>query len=208
MNNENKFLKGLKWFFNSFIWLFVLFLVVDVVTKLIVAHNMEVGDNIVLIPGFLKITYTLNPAAAFGLGSDNPTVNRIVYMIIASLGVIFIVFYFVKKYNSLTRYVKACLMLILTGAVGNLIDRSFYKFSDFCVVDWINFFDNEAWHWIFNIADSCVVVGVFMLVIYLIVDEVKEYKVKKAKEPVDNSKLLSKTEQEKQSNEQENIIDK
>ena len=82
-------------------------------------------------------------------------------------------------------------MCILVGAIGNLIDRIFYG----KVVDFIDFFG--IWHAIFNVADSFVVVGTIMLIIYLIVEEVKDYKARKALEPKVEGKVLSKTEQEK-----------
>ena len=86
-------------------------------------------------------------------------------------------------------------MLILTGALGNVIDRLFYAKSNYCVVDWIDFCG--IWGAIFNIADSCIVVGSIMLIVYLIVEEVKDYKIKKANEPKEETPVLSKTEQEK-----------
>ena len=85
-------------------------------------------------------------------------------------------------------------MLMLTGAIGNLIDRLFYAQSNFCVVDWIDFCG--IWAYIFNLADSGIVVGTIMLIVWLIVEEVKEYKAQKALEPKVEGKLISKTEQE------------
>ena len=194
---KDKLLTGLKWFFRSFIWLFIVLLVIDIVTKQVVMNNMTEGQSITLIPNFLKITLVFNRAAAFGIGFNNPAVNRWLYVSVASIAAIGITFYYVKKNKELSMIVKACLMMILTGAIGNLIDRLFYSASNYYVVDWINFFDNALWHWVFNIADAAVVVGAFMMIGYLIVDEVKEYKKRKAKEPKVEGKVLSKTEQEK-----------
>lgn len=187
----------LRWFFKSFIWLFVLLLVIDIVTKLVVMFNMKLGDSITLIPGFLKITLVYNANAAFGMGFASPEVNRWLYIVIAILGAGIILYFYIKKYQKLNMFIKACLMMMLTGAIGNLIDRLFYAKSNYCVVDWINFFDNDFWHWVFNIADSAIVVGTIMLLIYFIVDEVKEYKANKAKEVPVEGKVLSKVEKEK-----------
>ena len=193
----NKIINGLKWFFRSFIWLFVLFLTIDIVTKLIIMYNMELGreNAIVLIPGFLQIAKSYNAKAAFGMGFASNEVNRWMYVVIALLGSGLVIFFYVKNFKKFNMYIKACLMLILTGAVGNLIDRLFYAPSNYCVVDWIDFVG--IWDAIFNIADSCIVVACFMLIIYLIVMEVKDYKAKKASEPEDNTRVLSKVEQEK-----------
>lgn len=181
----------LKWFFESFIWLFVLGLVIDIVSKAIVKNNMVEGDSITLIPHFLAITFSYNEAAAFGMGFKEPEVNRWIYISVAIIAIAVILFFYIKKNKTYGKFLKACLMCILVGAVGNLIDRFIYT----KVVDFIDFFG--IWHAIFNVADSFVVVGTIMLIVYLIVDEVKDYRAKKASEPKVEGKVLSKTEQEK-----------
>ena len=181
----------LKWFFESFIWLFVLGLVIDIVSKSIIKTNMVEGDSIVLIPKFLAITFSYNEAAAFGMGFKEPEVNRWIYISVALLASAAILFFYIKKYKSYGKFLKACLMCILVGALGNLIDRLIYG----KVVDFIDFFG--IWHAIFNVADSFVVIGTIMLVVFLILEEVKDYRAKKAAEPPVEGKVLSKTEQEK-----------
>lgn len=213
-NNENKVLKALKWFFTSFIWLAIIMFVIDIVTKQAVISYFKTHDEpIVLIPGFLQINYTLNEAAAFGIGFDNATVNRVIYIIVALLGLGAIITYYVIRYKKLDKYTRAVLMLIAAGALGNLIDRIFYS-SSFestliwsnknggLVVDWIDFCG--IWKFIFNIADSCVVIGVIMMIVYLIVDEVKTMKEKRKQEIASNNneKVLSKEEKSRLENEE------
>lgn len=204
----NKVLYGLKWFFFSFIWLFILFLVVDIVTKqAVVSYFKTHNQPIQIIKGFLNINYTLNTKAAFGFGAGSDLTNRIIYIIVAIIGFGVIVGIYVWKFKKINNLTKACLMLMATGAIGNLIDRVFYSKqflttllyaaeSDGCVVDWIDFCG--IWGYNFNIADSCVVVGTFTLIIYLIVEEIRDaIKRKKleVKEPA--GKVLSKEEQER-----------
>ena len=181
----------LKWFFESFIWLFVLGLVIDIVSKAVIRSNMTEGDSIVLIPHFLAITFSYNDAAAFGMGFSNPEVNKWLYIVVAFIAAGVILYFYIRKNKVYGKFIKACLMCILVGAIGNLIDRFAYG----KVVDFIDFFG--IWHAIFNVADSFVVVGTIMLIVYLIVEEVKEYKANKANEPKVEGKVLSKTEQEK-----------
>ena len=62
---ENKFLKRLKWFFNSYIWLGLVLLIIDIVTKNVVVQNQAniaggKNNGIDIIPGFLGINYTIN----------------------------------------------------------------------------------------------------------------------------------------------------
>ncbi len=192
---KEKILKGLKWFFESFIWLGVLMLVIDIVTKnLVYAGAGGVEGNVVteIIPGFLNIKLIYNNAATFGMGFSSPLINRIFFICCALVASVAIIVFYILKNKKLGLYMKACLMLILAGALGNITDRVFYSFSDYCVVDWINFYG--IWPHIFNIADSCVVVGVILLIIFLIVEEVKEYKAQKARNPEPEGKVLSKEE--------------
>lgn len=187
-----KIKKGLLWFFNSYIWLGLLFLVIDIVTKNVIVANKEYiidqgSHGIVLIPGFLSINYTINTNAAFGIGLGNALANRIVYIVLASIISAIVIAVYVKRFKTLTKMYRATMMLILVGALGNLIDRIFFTIpylqtslftpEEVGVVDWIDFYG--IWKYIFNIADSCIVVGVIMLVIYLIVLEVKDRKNKK-----------------------------
>ena len=82
-------------------------------------------------------------------------------------------------------------MLIVAGAIGNVIDRFIYG----KVVDFIDFYG--IWNAIFNVADCCIVIGTIMLIVYLIIEEVKEYRRKKKEEPEPQGKVLSKEEQER-----------
>ena len=186
MENKNiwkdKIVPGLKWFFKSFIWLFLLMLFLDLLSKNLVIANKETILNsspqgVILIPNFLAVSYVINTHAAFGVGIGTPLLNRIMYICIATLASAAIIGVYVKHIKTLSKMYKVCMMLILAGAIGNMIDRIFYTPEYLCyvengVVDWINFYG--IWKFNFNWADSCVVVGCIMLIVYLIVLEVKE----------------------------------
>ena len=209
----NKFKKGLKWFFNSFIWLGVILLIVDIITKNVVVINQEyTKSGIEIIPGFLRIQYLVNPNIAFGMSLGNDIANKIVFSIVAVLVSTGIIIYLIKKWVKINRFYRAAFMLIIAGALGNVIDRLFYS-AEYLnyqqgsalvagVVDWIDFYGIWGFH--FNIADSCVVIAAFMLIIYIIVDEIIFYQKKKKTEKAEekdinkNEKVLSKTELEKQ----------
>lgn len=222
--SQNKFLKGLKWFFFSFIWLAVLLFVADLVSKLCIVNYFKTHDEpIVIIKGFLELTYITNSKSAFGLGLHQPMAHRIIFIVIALAGLALAIFFYVKKFKDTKAIVKACLMLIAVGALGNLIDRVFYSASfltndfliaqfggdvneinDGAVVDWIDFcFNRKLWNYPFNIADSCVVVGTIMLIVYLIVEEIV-LAVKKRNQEVKEGgdKILSVEEQKRLEEEQ------
>jgi len=203
---KENLLKGLKWFYQSFIWLAVLLLAIDIITKQIILHSgLQPNVNDYFDWGFVRINYVLNPNAAFGFGASDPNVSRTIYLIVASIISAALIFYLIWKRKETKLIVRAALIMVVTGAVGNMIDRIFYGplqgknglFSGM-VVDWIDFW--WVWHYIFNIADSCIVVAAFMLVIYVIISEVKDYQERnktKVKQVGAPKKVLSKSEQEK-----------
>jgi signal peptidase II len=153
---------------------------VDIITKQVIMKHFGTPTNentsIVWIPGFLRISYVLNYKAAFGFGFGNDLTNRIVYICFASIGFIALIGFFIWKNKKLKTLYKICLMLIASGALGNLIDRIFYG-PEYAVVDWIDFYG--IWPFVFNIADCCVVIGAILMMILLIIEEVKEYLAKK-----------------------------
>ena len=200
----DKFKKCLKWFFNSFIWLGLLLLIIDLVSKLLVVANHEYilsTGGIVLIPNFLRINYIINNKMVFGISLGSDTANRAVFCVAALLIVTGLIIFLIKKWDKLNKYYKACIMMILAGAIGNVIDRLFYSPAFLGndvngVVDWIDFYG--IWSFNFNIADSAVVVAAFMLIIYMIVVDIIEYiKINKSKPKEVEEKVISKTEQEK-----------
>lgn len=204
---KEKLLNGLKWLFKSYIWLGVLLLTIDIITKQIIMHSGVTPPGVVAKWGFVNITYVLNTKAAFGIGADNPDVSRTIYLIVATLISAGLITYLILKRKDMKLFIRAALIMVVTGAIGNMIDRIFYgglqggrALFGGAVVDWIDFYWIPGWVWNFNIADSCIVVAAFMLIIYIIVQEVKDYRAKnknKVKTVNDNKKVLSKSEKEK-----------
>ena len=176
---KEKVITALKWFYKSFIWLGIVLLAVDIITKQLVIHAGVEPYSQIADWGFVHINYVLNYNAAFGLGADDHTISRVIYLVVASLVSIGLVTFLILKRKDTKLYVRACLILILTGAIGNMIDRIFYA-PYYAVVDWIDFY--WFWGYNFNIADSCIVVAAFMLIVYVIVLEVKDMIAKRNEE--------------------------
>ncbi|MCH8032654.1 MAG: signal peptidase II [Bacteroidetes bacterium] len=141
-------------------------------------EGMYYGESISVIGNFFKITFIENPGMAFGFnpGSDFKLWVS-VFSLIASIG-LFVYLYIVRN-KSLS--LRIALAMILGGAVGNLIDRTFYgiiykyspvfygKVVDFFDFDFFNFaiFGRSYDRWpIFNIADASVTVGVIILILF------------------------------------------
>lgn len=199
---KNKIVTFLKKALYSYIWLAVLMFVIDILTKTFVVNNLVVGESVTLIPGFLRITYQVNTNFAFSSNFNlSPEAVRIIYCIIAPIGIGLILFFYIKHYKTSHKITKACLMLMLVGALGNLVDRVFYTpeylgYTYNGVVDWIDFCG--VWQFVFNWADSCLVVGAFTLIIYYIVIEIIAWNKKRKAEPISEEAILSKDEKEKE----------
>ena len=142
----------------------------DQLTKILVDKLMDLYDSITIIPGMLNITYIQNEGAAFGMLSD----HRWVFMVISTvaiLGMGIYLFGFCKERMLL----QVGLALIISGGIGNMIDRTAYGY----VIDMIDFCLFDFWMWIFNVADAFVCVGAGIVILALVLDMVKEFKEKK-----------------------------
>ncbi|HHU90988.1 MAG TPA: signal peptidase II [Clostridiaceae bacterium] len=114
-------------------------------------------DGFVVIKDFFHLTYLENRGAAFGV-LQNFRWTFIVFTIVA---VSIMIWYFIKNKNVILRI---SLTLLISGAVGNFVDRLFRGF----VVDFLDFYPFGYDFPIFNFADICINVGVFFLIFYVI----------------------------------------
>ena len=147
-------------------------ILLDFLTKLLVVGLMSLGQSVTLIPGVLKLTYIRNYGAAFGMLSQ----HRWVFMVISTVAIIGIGIY-LFGYCKERMLLKVGLAMIISGGLGNMIDRVFYGY----VVDMINFCLFPFWKWIFNVADAFVCVGAGLVILAIVLDMIKEVKGKKKK---------------------------
>ncbi len=150
------------------IWLIIIIAAVaaDQAVKLLIDSHFELGSSADLIPGVLRLTYIRNEGAAFGMLAE----HRWIFIVLSLLAIAAIVFY-VLKFRPGSKWVMCSLSLITAGGIGNMIDRLRLGY----VIDFVDFYAlGKLWTWVFNIADACVCVGAFMLMIALIVDTVRE----------------------------------
>lgn len=171
-------------------------IILDHVVKLLVHYNMEMGlaGQIPVFGDWFKLHYTLNPGMAFGmeLGSEHGKLILTLFRLVAMVGIAYYLYYLAKR--------KAhpgllwCVALILGGAVGNVIDSTFYGvlldnapynastpwfhgqvvdmfYIDIWegrVADWVPIWGGKyiaLWP-IFNIADASIFVGVAIILIF------------------------------------------
>ncbi len=145
----------------------------DQLTKNWVLGNstlMTPGGEIVVIPNFFSLRYTFNTGAAFSFLAGQAWGISVLTMISAVAAVLFLVILLLK--SGWPTLLPTSLLMILAGTVGNGIDR--YAMGG--VVDFFDFYYGN-WHFpTFNIADSLIVVGVILLLIYLFFFEEKDRK--------------------------------
>jgi len=155
--------KGISIYFLSGIFLITLF---DQITKIWVETKMNLMESIPIIKGVFHITYILNPNSAFGILRFPNTV----FVVVTILVILLIIFLLRKKITPENKLVFFSLIFILGGSLGNMIDR-------LRVGSVIDFLDFQIWP-IFNIADSALNIGLFMLIIYFLFqkEEINENK--------------------------------
>jgi len=149
---------------------FCILLALDQATKLVIEHSFSLHQIREVIPGFFAITHVQNTGAAFGLLAGLPAAATI-FVIISLMAIALVLAYFrwIKEEEVWT---PLSLSLVLTGAVGNLIDR----FRLGSVIDFLDF-QYRGWHWpAFNVADASITIGVILLTIKILWGETKETK--------------------------------
>lgn len=147
------------------------FLIVgDQVTKYIIESSLALNESVVVIPGLFNIVHVKNRGAAFGLMADMESEwVSIGFTVVAVIAVAVII----ALYRSLRPgeiITKVSLTLIGSGAIGNLIDR--IRLGS--VTDFLLFYIGEYQWPAFNVADSCITVGVIMLGYTIILGSPKE----------------------------------
>lgn len=152
----------------------VLTVLADFITKRVVMNSMQVGESIPLIKDVLHITYITNDGAAFGSFSE----HRWVFMSVSALLIVFLTCTVIFWDNASALFYVS-LPMIIGGGIGNMIDRIAYK----TVVDFIDFRAFPSlWKWIFNGADSFITVGVILMILWFILEEVRNSKQKQHKQ--------------------------
>ena len=120
--------------------------------------SFDLGQSVVVNP-FLSWTYLQNTGAAFSFLAGGGMMQKSFLLIVSILVSIWIVIW-TQKTPAIYRQKLSGQFLLLSGAVGNLIDRVQYGF----VIDFIDVHVNSFYWPVFNIADSLIFVGVALLI--------------------------------------------
>lgn len=153
-------------------------IVLDQITKMYIHANFGVGESHPVISEFFNITYVRNPGAAFGIFRSSQELFRKIFFLSMPPIAMIIILSILRNVSNTDKWQVLSLSLIFGGAFGNYIDRLRFGY----VIDFLDFHLKEYYSWpAFNIADSCIVVGVCMLVLFMFLQDKKESSADKAK---------------------------
>ena len=134
----------------------IIFLIIDIISKLIVSRVCTLNNSVSVINNFFSITYTHNYGGAWSLFSDS-TILITVISIIVIIGII--IYLSKKKINN--KIESLGYSFLLGDEIGNLIDRIIYGY----VIDFLDFNIFGYNFPIFNIADMGIVIGIFLIIV-------------------------------------------
>lgn len=146
----------------------VLILVADQFTKVYVQNHFEMAKSYEFLPGLIDITYIHNDGGAWGMLGGYTWLLLSVTIVVMLVCVALLL-----KYGAKDKLMFWSIILVLSGGIGNMIDRIFRGGK---VIDFLHF---EFWPTfpVFNIADCAIVVGAGLLMLYFfkgIIDEEKQ----------------------------------
>lgn len=141
----------------------------DQIVKFLCLQKLKPIKSVTIIPNFFNLTYVENRGAAFGILEG----ARWIFILIALIAVVFCALYYKKvPKNKFELLCKTGLILIISGALGNVIDRFFRGF----VVDMFHFIFWGKDFAVFNVADVLVCLGTFLIAIFIIFSDNKKEK--------------------------------
>nr|WP_302328474.1 signal peptidase II [Salirhabdus salicampi] len=143
----------------------IIIIVIDQWSKWIIDKTMMIHEQIPVIENVFYITSHRNRGAAWGILQ-----GQMWFFYIVTAIVVIAIVYYLQKYGKEQPLLGVSLALILGGAIGNFIDRLFRKE----VVDFLDVYILNYDYPIFNIADSALVTGVILFMIYTFLDERKK----------------------------------
>ena len=140
-----------------FLWITLAVVVADQVTKYFALKHLMRSE--IAIAPFLNFALAFNTGAAFSFLSDAGGWQNLFFVGVAAV-VSIVILFMIRRLGANDLQVAVALMLVLGGAIGNVIDRVRFGY----VVDFIDVY-YQSWHWpTFNIADSAITIGAILLI--------------------------------------------
>lgn len=144
--------------------------ILDIITKYLIVQHVSRYSRIDFLGGFIRFTLIYNDGGVFGILQGYKNLFLVVSIIVL---ILIIIYYILEKHKSTIFCIT--LALIIGGAIGNIIDRVIPGRPG--VVDFISIGVNDVYRWpSFNVADSVIVIGAFLLIIIFYKEERKRKK--------------------------------
>lgn len=140
-------------------------LIIDQLTKLLIKTKMSLSSELVVIPNFFSLYYVENEGAAFSILE-----NKTFFLILMSFLCLFLVDRYITKEAKQEKLTILSFGMIIGGMLGNLIDRLLYQ----KVTDFLSFTFFKYTFATFNIADIGITVGVVILIITILLEELQQ----------------------------------
>ena len=163
-----------------YIILFVILVIADQVVKFWVRANIPLGESIPFLPHIMDLTYTQNTGAAFSILREHTWLLTLLSAVLVVIVALLVARRFITG-----RLGLVAATLVLAGGIGNLIDRVALGYvTDMFQTTFMDFA-------VFNVADSCLTIGVVLLVIYVLFCYDKLHKKEAAGDHDDTAELSS-----------------
>ena len=163
-----------------YVMLTILLIVIDQVVKFLVRANIPLGNSVPFLPHVLELTYVQNTGAAFSLLAEHTWSLTLIAVLVV---IVMVIALWKKVLTHPLGVVPA--VLVLSGGLGNLIDRiAFGYVTDMFRTLFMNFA-------VFNVADICITVGAVWLAVYVLFGYEKLEKKSKKEAPTHDGTDLS-----------------
>ena len=147
-------------FMKRFLLLLSLVLV-DQFSKLWITKNLLPGESVNILP-FLDLYLIFNTGIAFSFFDDGGSFGRWILVLLVLMVCLYLAYVLLTE--ELSKYESIALVMILSGGIGNLIDRTLWGH----VIDFIHFYYKNYSFYIFNFADTFITIGVMIYILDLL----------------------------------------
>ena len=145
---------------TSISFLIILLVVLDQISKILISSYLSLGESLNLLP-FLNFTLIHNAGIAFSIFDEGGYIGRW-FLVIAISGILAYLLFLIYKKTPEHKLELMSLILIISGGLGNLVDRAFLGY----VVDFVHVFYQNYSFYVFNMADSYITLGIVLYLSY------------------------------------------
>jgi len=133
-------------------------------TKSLIVQKLMLHQKVEVISGFFNLIHVRNTGGAFGIfGGEKGGIGSILFVVVSLIAIAILIFLFIKL-GEKEKTLALSFSLVLSGAIGNLIDR--LRFGE--VIDFLDFYVSST-HWpAFNVADSAICIGIGLMALELL----------------------------------------